>query len=1018
MEEVLSPRKPHRLTTSFLLNIRGMMPGVKNQRWKKHELEGRIEQISEDTNVPFFVLTETHLKSYVKDAEVNIQGYGLVRGDRVARSQGGVIIYYQDHLSATKSQCFSNKVCEIAMTFIAQLKVIVVAIYRPPNTELAVFQEALSQIDQYLHKNAANSDCDVMLMGDLNFPNVDWTTESVTNGCTKNDKECFKALQLVMTDHFLIQTVNLATRVNNTLDVILTNNSELIKKIDTEDTIMSDHRFVKCYLGYRDTFTKPEEKECRTGFNALNLHKADWDRIIEKLRSINWDEVFATISSDSTEALPEDERRLKAFCSKVLEICAQHAPLRSSKRKKRRCDHRAALRRRRRTTTRLEEVELNHPDSPKIEKLKQVLVDIELEIRDSIQGRLKKNEEELIDQIDVNSKVFYAVANSKRTTKQRVGPLEDPENNNALTNDILRMLEIFANQYVKVFSDPNTNVPDPEAEETDIEGANFLVDIIFSPKDIEEAINELQTDAAAGPDDFPAMVLKKCKECLSEPLHKLWRISLDTGTIPKSLLTQKIIPVFKKGSKTEAQNYRPVSLTSHLIKVFERVVRKSIVTFLEENNKLSDQQHGFRKTKSCLTQLLSHVETIINMLSKGGNADVIYLDFAKAFDKVSHKILLMKLRKIGIRGKLLEWIRNFLNERYQCVSLEGKISFWRLVLSGVPQGTVLGPLLFIIFIDDIYEVVKNSVARSFADDTRLTMLIKDILDQMKLQADLEAVTKWAADNNMALHEGKFELIQHGKNEDLKRENGHQYELSDGKTIETSSAVKDLGIIIDEQLNWTNQVTDAAQQAAQTSAWVLRTFTTRDKRPLMILFKSLIRPKLDYCCPVWLTSKKGDLCKLESVQRSFTARIWSLKEMNYWERLKELNLMSIQRRRERYIIIHTWKIFSGAAPNDLGLVFQFNDRLGLRCLVPTLTSKSAAVNSLKDQSFTSMGPRLFNKIPREVKENDTLASFKRSLDQYLMSLPDTPTTPGYPAVNNSVLDLSVTNHGRASSELLS
>ena len=154
------------------------------------------------------------------------------------------------------------------------------------------------------------------------------------------------------------------------------------------------------------------------------------------------------------------------------------------------------------------------------------------------------------------------------------------------------------------------------------------------------------------------------------------------------------------------------------------------------------------------------------------------------------------------------------------------------------------------------------------------------------------------------------------------------------------------------------------------------------------------------------------------QRSFTARIWSLKEMNYWERLKELNLMSIQRRRERYIIIHTWKIFSGAAPNDLGLVFQFNDRLGLRCLVPTLTSKSAAVNSLKDQSFTSMGPRLFNKIPREVKENDTLASFKRSLDQYLMSLPDTPTTPGYPAVNNSVLDLSVTNHGRASSELLS
>ena len=142
------------------------------------------------------------------------------------------------------------------------------------------------------------------------------------------------------------------------------------------------------------------------------------------------------------------------------------------------------------------------------------------------------------------------------------------------------------------------------------------------------------------------------------------------------------------------------------------------------------------------------------------NADVIYLDFAKAFDKVSHKILLKKLENLGIGGKILTWLKSFLSNRFQSVSVEGKLSFIHLVLSGVPQGTVLGPLLFIIFIDDIYESVKYSLARSFADDSRLTKEIKSIIDQLQLQEDLDAVVEWADENGMELHEGKFELLQH------------------------------------------------------------------------------------------------------------------------------------------------------------------------------------------------------------------------------------------------------------------
>jgi hypothetical protein len=138
-------------------------------------------------------------------------------------------------------------------------------------------------------------------------------------------------------------------------------------------------------------------------------------------------------------------------------------------------------------------------------------------------------------------------------------------------------------------------------------------------------------------------------------------------------VSQKIVPVFKKGSKTEAQNYRPVSLTSHVIKIFERVMRKFLVHWLEANNLLSKHQHGFRKSKSCVTQLLAHIDSILNMLMEGANADVIYLDFAKAFDKVSHKILLKKLENLGIGGKILTWLKSFLSNRFQSVSVEGKL---------------------------------------------------------------------------------------------------------------------------------------------------------------------------------------------------------------------------------------------------------------------------------------------------------------------------------------------------------
>ena len=243
-------------------------------------------------------------------------------------------------------------------------------------------------------------------------------------------------------------------------------------------------------------------------------------------------------------------------------------------------------------------------------------------------------------------------------------------------------------QYDSVFSLTGYG---PEVIEylSELPGPRSLDDLDFSIQEVEDAINNLDNNSSPGPDGVPTTLLKNCTTSISKPLQLLWRKSLDRGEIPHSLKFGIVIPIYKGGDRCLPKNFRPVTLTSHIIKIFERILMRRIVAFLDQANLFNKHQHGFRKGRSCLSQLLEHFQNILLGMELGVEVDVVYLDFFKAFDQVDHKTVLEKLSAIGISGKLLTWIGTFLIGRRHAVIVDGVLSDTGHVRSGVPQGSVL-----------------------------------------------------------------------------------------------------------------------------------------------------------------------------------------------------------------------------------------------------------------------------------------------------------------------------------------
>lgn len=499
--------------------------------------------------------------------------------------------------------------------------------------------------------------------------------------------------------------------------------------------------------------------------------------------------------------------------------------------------------------------------------------------------------------------------------------------------------------------------------------AETLSDVEFTLLDVQQTLQALPRSAAAGPDQLPPILLKECADCLTPTLHQLFRRSLDSATLPQAWKHAVVTPIHKKGDRKLATNYRPISLTSAVCKSMERLVANAIFAFARRTGIIPEYQHGFVPGRSVTSNLLLCLEDWTKALDQGKQMDVIYLDFAKAFDKVPPRRLIHKLHHLGIRGKLLAWIEEYMTERTFQVRIGGTLSAVHPAKSGVPQGSVLGPLLFLLYASDLH-LHTQSAHQAFADDNKL---YGDPASGL-LQHDLDHLAAWTIDWLIPLNPLKCTVLHLGGNKAQRTYHllGHQL------TAVTSQT--DLGIIMSDDLKWGLQTNAVVKKVNSLLYMVRRAFSDFTPELLRAILVTYVFPILEYGVTSWSPYFQKDIALLEQVLRRATKLPRSLRDLQYEERLRRLGLESLGERRSDLDLFETFRILNGLydVPALDGLFERaraHNTRGHSQKLRPGRSRRP-----LRKNFFAVRVVNRWNSLPEHAVSAPSLSAFKHAVQQ--------------------------------------
>ena len=764
----------------------------------------------------------------------------------------------------------------------------------------------------------------------------------------------------------------------NILDILLTNYFCAIKDLSilTHDSVCrSDHFPIKFNLCCNVKRKKSTKRQC------YNFKRANWEGLNDDLLHINWDSLFRHRDIDQCW----DTTKHILF-----ELANKHIPKVTSKSQFQPpwfdSDCYVACREKERLRAKFKRTK-NDADGLKFAKART-------DFKKLVSKKMHDNLTDSEDSALITKKFWSYVKSSSNS--HRIP--ECVEYLGMLRNDPKDQAEMFNNFFYAQFSERSSY--DISIDYTN----DSRFDIDFNHGIVRRLLAKINSNKAQGPDRIHGKILKNCAASLAYPLSCIFKMSYNSGYIPREWKMANVVPVYKKGSKSKVENYRPISLTCLVMKIFERIIKEELLR--HTNQYLDSRQHGFLSNKSCTTNMIGFCDSLALNLSNNKRNDVVYFDFAKAFDSVSHDIILSKLKyKFKIDGILLKFLCNYLQNREQCVVLGNQSSSNKTVKSGVPQGSILGPLLFVLFINDLPEGLSAGTDLAlYADDTKIWRVIENEYDHIVLQRDIDYLNQWALTNKMNFHPNKCKVLSVRNTPppllDILPDIEFLYFLGTN-CLDYVESEKDLGVDMTPKLNWSNQCNRLYSKANQKLGLLRRNcYFVHDIARARTLYITLVRSLFESCSIIWRPTTQTLTGKIESIQKR--AIKWILSEesisyspyQTYVQKCRYVNLLPMSARFDLNDIIFLYKIVYKLKPVELPDYLTFFgghsrlrsshlDHLSLVSSIhPAGPSTSSRSSNPFANSFFYRTHSKWNDLPLSLREIQCPLRFKASLKEHM------------------------------------
>jgi len=896
-------------------------------------------------------LSETFLSNN-SCIDLSIPGFhDIIRKDR-ASFGGGVAVYVKNNLSYTRAieyECYGIE-CIWLKLITCDGTILMCTVYRPPSNR-QFWEHFEASIDLV---KSASSTKHLLILGDIN-----------ADPCTPDGNR----LHELCVNYNLTCHIDVPTRITQTsqscLDQIITNMPNFVRETNVHPPLSNnDHCTVSVKLSFKLTKDEPYYR------HIWLYDKGDFDGLRDSIAHYDWDVCFASNNVNTMCEMWTDTllNLARTFIpNKMVLVRPNDKPWYTNELRllKRKIDR---LYKSLRAT-------LSVDSNEKWQMYYSLRNTYKMKIKEAVNEYNERFNVGLGDS-SINDKKWWTTVNKLlgKSKDDSVPPMYDSVTDSHITKSIDKA-EYFNKYFLSHNRIDASNSELPEF--THVGSDVHVLEIIqVTEEEVLDQIKALKIGKATGPDNISAKILKEAGLTIVPSLTRLINICLSTSIVPDMWKKAHVIPIHKQGDRHIFSNYRPISLLSVVSKILEKVVFKHVYNYFYATDLLSSHQSGFRPGDSTVNQLAYLYHTFCQAIDAKKDIKIVFCDVSKAFDKVWHKGLLYKLHKTGVRGRLLSWFENYLSQRLQRVVIKGQHSSWGGIEAGVPQGSVLGPLLFLVYINDLVDEVDCAI-KLFADDTTLYVTFDDQdACAVSLNTNLTKIKKWADTWLVNFNPTKTECMTIS----LKRNVVKIPVCYDNKPLTDVNQHKHLGVTFNNKLTWNDHIQSLLLRISKLKDVMFYLKNKLARSTLEHIYKSFVRPKLEYASIVWADCSESNKMLLERCQSAFARVVTGARKGTSSVLLyKEVNWPSLEDRRRESILIFMHKLFYGNCPEYLGSLLpehnvtsQYNLRQSHS--IPHVMARTEKYR----KSLIPMGVRLWNNLPLNIQSLEDLGEFKKAI----------------------------------------